>query len=450
MQHYDAETGDITMALTGESLITRPMRAFREPAYLGLLELLRDADVTFTNAEMLFHDYEGYPREESKGTYMRCAPEIAADLKWMGIDIVATANNHAFDFLTEGVLVNRHNLEAAGLVPAGTGENMAAARAAGYFDSARGRVGLVASTDDVNVPGGRAGNQRSDMRGRPGTNHIRVEKIYPLASADFDALKRIDESLGLKRARETLRKGRFPKHRWLESEDELYFAPSPEPPAVKFRRADETSRYVTEVDAEDWEGTLRSLKEARHHADWLLYSHHTGYQGETAFDPADHFIEMSHEAIDNGVDVVIGHGPHRDRGIEIYRGKPIFYSLGDFILQTDSIARQPADNYERFGLAADSLVSDFYAARTAGGTSEVRRVSWISFVPVLRWRAKQLRRIELYPVSLGMGLPRGTLGRPVLADVETAAEVIGNLQTYSAQFGTTIEFDGSKGIIEVG
>jgi hypothetical protein len=48
---YVSQGGDITLALTGESLITRRISRFREPLFLKLVEMLRGADVTFTNAE---------------------------------------------------------------------------------------------------------------------------------------------------------------------------------------------------------------------------------------------------------------------------------------------------------------------------------------------------------------------------------------------------------------
>ena len=184
-------------------------------------------------------------------------------------------------------------------------------------------------------------------------------------------------------------------------------------------------------------------------ADWVIFSHHNGFRGDTANDPSDHFVAMAREAIDNGADIVIGHGPHRDRGIEIHDGKPIFYSLGDFILQTDTITRQPADAYARFGLDWSNNVSEFYSTRSRGGTvsQEVRPEAWLSFVAVLRWSGRRLQRIELNPVSLGMktGLPQR--GRPVLADAETSEEILGNLQRYSDQFGTKIAREGNCGVI---
>jgi hypothetical protein len=47
----------------------------------------------------------------------------------------------------------------------------------------------------------------------------------------------------------------------------------------------------------------------------------------------DFLVELAHQAIDNGADAFVGHGPHVLRGVEIYKGKPIFYGLGEFFYQ---------------------------------------------------------------------------------------------------------------------
>ena len=51
--------------------------------------------------------------------------------------------------------------------------------------------------------------------------------------------------------------------------------------------------------------------------------------------PPDFLIELAHQSIDNGADAFVGHGPHILRGIEIYKGKPIFYDLGEFFREWD-------------------------------------------------------------------------------------------------------------------
>ena len=51
--------------------------------------------------------------------------------------------------------------------------------------------------------------------------------------------------------------------------------------------------------------------------------------------PPDFLVELAHQSIDNGADAFVGHGPHILRGIEIYKGKPIFYDLGEFFREWD-------------------------------------------------------------------------------------------------------------------
>ncbi len=71
---------DYTMALTGDSIITRRLSVYKEPGFLEMIELIRGADVAYTNIEMLFHDYESFPMNRSGGTYMRTDPEMAKEL----------------------------------------------------------------------------------------------------------------------------------------------------------------------------------------------------------------------------------------------------------------------------------------------------------------------------------------------------------------------------------
>ncbi len=82
------------MALTGDSIITRRLSVYEEPEFLKMVELIRGADVAFTNIEMLFHNYEGYPMHQSGCTYMRAEPGLAAELVWAGFDLGSLANNH--------------------------------------------------------------------------------------------------------------------------------------------------------------------------------------------------------------------------------------------------------------------------------------------------------------------------------------------------------------------
>ena len=448
---YESLSGDMTMALTGEALITRALSPFREAGFLSLVKQLREADVSFTNAEMLFHDYEGSPGVEHGGTWMRAEPRMIGELKWAGIDIAATAMNHAYDFGETGVLVNIANLKAHGMPYAGTGENLALATAPGYLDTPKGRVALIAACDHLQVPGGKAVDQRPDMKGKPGVNFIGVDVVYTVDRAAFAEMKRISQALGLEHAKQGRRHGRFPQHRHLDTETRYHFVPvrAAEEPCT-FQLGD-TFGISTACKADDLERNLTWVQDARRMSDWVLFSFHCGYHGATADEPADHLKELAHAVIDAGADVFIGHGPHRDKGIEIYQGKPIFYSLGDFILQNDTVLRQPADAYTRYQLGFKHTPADFYDARSGGQTrgQDVDIRNWQSVIAMPRWKARHLREIELHPIDLGMGLPMGQRGRPMAATDEVAQEILERFQHMSKPFDTVIEVVDGKGVIKV-
>ena len=98
---YDAEQGNISIAVAGDAMISRGMQSFREPQFLKLVEILRAADVSVANLEFLFHDYES-TWQWTGGTYTRSDPKNLRELKWMGLDAVLTANNHSYDFSEGG------------------------------------------------------------------------------------------------------------------------------------------------------------------------------------------------------------------------------------------------------------------------------------------------------------------------------------------------------------
>src|SRR5262245_22802333 len=186
---YASESGDITMAFTGETMLTRPLQPYQEERFLAVRSRLLTADVRFTNAEMLFHNYE-HPPASLYGMHMRCDPQFLLDLRWFGINLVSCGNNHAYDFGQAGVLTNAANLDAAGLIHAGTGRNYAEAVAPAYLETQRGRVALVSATTSGHLHG-RAGEQRRDVVGRPGVNLIRWINDWMVDADTFEGLQRM-------------------------------------------------------------------------------------------------------------------------------------------------------------------------------------------------------------------------------------------------------------------
>ena len=71
----------------------------------------------------------------------------------------------------------------------------------------------------------------------------------------------------------------------------------------------------------------------------IAYLH---FGNEYSNSPNDDQVKIAHELIDYGADVVIGSHPHVTQGIEMYNGKPIFYSLGNFIFDQSNTATHSA------------------------------------------------------------------------------------------------------------
>ena len=142
---YEAERGDISIAVVGDAMLSRRLRAFREPEFLKLVELLRGADLSIANLEFLFHDYE-HSWQWTRGTYTRSDPKNLNELKWMGINAVLTANNHSYDFSEGGYFTTLKHLDEIDIPHAGGGYDLDHARAPAYVDLPRGRVAIMSAS----------------------------------------------------------------------------------------------------------------------------------------------------------------------------------------------------------------------------------------------------------------------------------------------------------------
>nr|MBO2476909.1 capsule biosynthesis protein [Bacillota bacterium] len=438
----ESRSGRLVLAATGDSLITQRLSCFTEPEFLRLRGILQSADVRFTNMEMLFHNFEGYPQALSGGTWVCAHPSIFRELQWMSFNLFAWANNHTLDWGEGGLFATLRTLEEAGAVHAGVGRNLAEARRPAYLETNAGRVALVAMCSTFHEFN-RAGDSRPDVQGRPGLNPLRFETTVYVTAEQMRVLRQLDEELQLG-ARERLRV-------------RLGFRPPDPEGTLTFldRRfvVGEKPAVVTTPHQGDLEGNLRSIREARRQADWVLVSIHSHeMRGDDLERPAE-FIETAARAfIDEGAHAVIGHGPHVLQGIEIYKGAPIFYSLGNFIFQNDTVRHQPADFYERLGLGPDATVADLFDARSQKDTRgfPADRRYWETVVPVCTWENGVLTRIELYPVELGFQKPRPARGRPYLAGPERAEAIIKHLAALSEPYGTTIRWDPKGfGVVEL-
>jgi poly-gamma-glutamate synthesis protein (capsule biosynthesis protein) len=444
---YQSQKRSARLAFVGDLMLSRSLRPFVEPDYLCLVDLLRANDVAIGNLETVVRNpEEGHPNF-TMGTPMTTPPELLEDLQWMGIRLVSIANNHATDYGVKGVEAMVSHLREAGLRAAGAGPNLARARAPAYMDTPSGRVALVAATSFFQ-PWNTASDQRPDAQGRPGINPLGFGTTYVIPHADFDALQRMSDGLGLtqehaRHARQFYSKAELGER----SADRLTLL------GQKFRRG-ETYAVETRVSQIDAEANLRSIAEARRQADWVVFSFHSHEFGDGGrlsaqtdaglTDPAHFAIEFAHAAIEAGADVVTGHGPHLTLGTEVYRGRPIFYSLGNFIFQNDTVEQFPAESYRRFGLGHEATPADFLDARTdrdaRGFPAEAP--FWEGCLARVEFDNGQLARVELHPVDLGFGAGRAERGRPMLATGERADAILGRIERLSARHGTRLAREG--------
>ena len=456
---YESEGNDIQIACTGESLISRTLSKFREERFLKMVQMIRDADISFTNAECLFHKFEHAPNSvagggSATGTYMGTDPRIIKELQWAGFDVVSTANNHGSDYGDGGLLTNIKNLEEAGLPFAGSGRNMTEARAPVYVDTPKGRVALIAAADwgprgKGGTPwpfpmGVMAGEQSAYSMGRPGYNLIRQRPVFTVDKASFDALRRLSQQLGFEQE-----KGGHspwgPEERDVDSDTVFHFMDARYVLGDKFAMS-------TIAHKDDIEQNLKWVRDARRMAEWVLVSFHSHGASSNSDEPAEHGKQFARACIDAGADVFIGHGPHQDRGIEIYKNKLILHSLGDFILQNDTLLKVPYEAMTRMGLGWDNTPADWYDARAGNGTkARGNPKNWETALVMVEFKAGKLKEVRLHPVDLGMNAPRPQRGRPLLAEPggEVWKRILERFQKMSKPFGTEIRAEGDVGVIRL-
>jgi poly-gamma-glutamate synthesis protein (capsule biosynthesis protein) len=364
--------------------------------------------------------------------------------------MLSTASNHSYDFGENAVLTNIDYLDEQNMPQAGTGRNLAEARAPRYLETPKGRVALLSATTS-GPAGGRAGEQRRDISGRPGANYIRHTTEYVVDRPTFDALKQVSEALGFEQQKRD-KGGIFAAGGPVDTDTEFHLTglfPSYDSIShVKFTLGESVERHSS-PNWDDLEGTLQRVRDARRMAQWVVISVHSHESGATHDDPSEHLMTIARACIDAGADVFLGHGPHQDRAIEIYNGKPIFYALGDFFLQNDTVLLMPHDNLVRQGLGWEATPADFYDKRSANDTTgqTVQPIRWQTALARTTWRQGELAEIRLHPVDLGYGKARSERGRPVLAQDEVAQEVLERFQRLSAPFGTTVDLEDGVGVI---
>ncbi len=428
-----------TVTSVGDVMVKRTGASLEAAEFQNIFKLLKDADVTFGNMEGNLADLDHF---EGPLRGMMGDKDVAPSLKAMGFDLMNRANNHIFDSDTDGMYSTMAELDKAGIVHAGTGKNLEAARAPAYYDSPKGRVGLVAM-HAPHSPGGvesGATYRTGNIGGRPGLNPLNLTVFYHVNAEQLAALK------ALRRATYTAPTG--------TTNTSVLPDPASEPAdrvqllGVWYKIGTPGTRSF-EMDANDLRENLRSIKNGKYLSEFMIATCHCHQGPVTAQqwlfeDQLPNFlVDLAHQAIDNGADMFVGHGPHVLRGVEIYKGKPIFYGMGEFYYQWQH-------------MDAD-LMSGSWQGREVRGDSDVasrvsptwRPINFESMVAQSKYDKGKLVEVRLYPTSGAWDGPISQLGLPRTPSPEMAQKILSRVAALSKPLGTTLTIENNVGVIRV-
>ncbi|RVP45354.1 CapA family protein [Sinorhizobium medicae] len=426
-------THGFTLVAVGDLIVTRPLTKGHHPGFSEIVEILRNADVTFGNMETNILDirsFTGSPQAEHGGAYHVSLPDLAPDLKSMGFNMVSYANNHTFEWGVEGMRETCRALDQNGIVYAGVGENLAQASAARFLETPGGRVALVSCASTF-TPMSRACDPAGAAPGRPGLNPLRVEEYIVVPPAMFESLRQVRDAL--------------PNYGSGQSDpNRLGLA------GATYKIGDQPG-YSYLPNPADVADILRNTRQGKQFADFCIVTNHGHEPGNWSQQPPDYVQSFARQTIDAGADAYIVHGPHQLRGIEIYRGRPIFYSVGNFIMD-DLRTPVGADMFTAYGKdpRTDTDAEVTLAEMAQGYESDAGftdPIFYESVVAVNRFEDNRLAELRLYPIELGHSERFANRGVPRLARGQQGRAILQRIQDLSEVYGTEIVVEDDIGVI---
>jgi len=404
------QTGPITIALAGDLLITDPLGAAeRDQGFVAARSALRAATFAMANLEMNLRDANDPPSSDAQASRWPWGGERQAGfLRELGFDAVTLANDHAADYGVDAVLSTRRVLDAAGILHAGTGEDLAQARA----PLKAGRI-AVFGVAVSSMPDARATASRAEIKGRAGVNPLRYTAGITVDAATF----------------RTLSESAPPNAGSPAGESELKMA------GATVKKGDRTGVDFV-VDPADEREILEAIRAARRDADIVIVSIHAHEPSNASDEPATFVQRFARAAIDAGAVIVAGHGPHRLRGVEVHGGGVILYSLGNFFYQPLRVDFRAANPF-------DLGVNLFQAAVGAGSTSEAPNLPpndpswWHSALAVATVDSRRVTQLTLIPLDLGADKSLETRGIPRVVDAEGSG-ALEHARELSRSFGTEV------------
>lgn len=431
--------GDFKLVAIGDLLYSHPYAGDPDPKLRQVFDLIRSGDVTIGNKEGVFFDLKAFQDSGYGDGLLWGEAALGRDMKAMGVDMVSVANNHTMDWGWAGLRDCLRLLDDAGIVYAGAGRSLDEARAPGFLRTAKGVIGLVATTSTFK-PNAEANDALEDVPGRPGSSVLRWRVVHLVTAGQMALIRR------------------------LATEQSSAYEPAPAPGAGEvsfggqlYRLSDHAGLHY-EMNLYDLTALLQEVRAAKREANLVVFTIHT-HETATGDDddnpqPPDFLIQLAHDVVDAGADVFIGTGIHDLRGVEIYKGRPVFYGMSSFFINGEIKSMQQSaleayddkDDEPGSGVPGTATGSKgCYQVRAAGNPK-----TWYDgMVAVTDFEHGSARTVRLYPLDLGDTCDRSRRGLPHLADPAAARRILVDLQSYSVPFGTRITVEGSVGVIHI-
>ena len=421
-------TEPFTFATVGDIMIRRPVGQLGDAGFQALTKVMRAADSTYANMEGPIID-ESDPNYHGPGPVVGGSKTIIDDLKAMGIRVMTTANNHTMDGGNEGMLRTNRLLDAARITHAGSGKDLTEARQAQVGITPKGTIGVVGmySID----PSSNRSSRYYDARDKwPGLNPLHVTPYNIVTAEQIGSLRKIRDASYAHRSEVTVPVAPVPAN---EKPDELLLFGS------RYKVGENVGSLTYTIDRSDLDGIMRSIRVGKQNSDFMVVAIHA-HQNSFSYQAYSHdnstpdfLIELAHKAIDNGADVFVGHGIHTLRGVEIYKGKPIFYGVASFV-QHEGPAIEVTDP-SRAPVVQQSREPD---------NKEV-------LLTTSRYEGGKLVEVRLYPVDCGIDgtRPVSKAGLPMTPSPEQAHRILKHVQELSKPFGTAISIEDNVGVIHV-
>jgi poly-gamma-glutamate synthesis protein (capsule biosynthesis protein) len=367
---------EIVVTVAGDLFLTSALAPPDRDAE-AVAEVMRSAHASFANLENGLSTV-GAPELGGfrQGDALRGHPALVAELVRLGLSAVSLANNHTGNYGREALIETLETLDRAGLAHAGAGRNADEAFAPAIVTVRDRRIAFLSL---YSYYYNFEANDVADAT-RPGIARSRAYDVALQVPSGYETTWRD------------------------ESPYRIDLRPNP-------------SQIVMAPLHEDVERMSAALRAAKTRADVVILSVHIHWGRHNRADLPVQQQALARAAIDAGADVFVGHGPHILRGIEIYRNRPILYSIANFMLR-------PAE-----GRAADAAKSD----RPALGRESV--VARLALAP------GKAPTVELLPVHIGAD------GRPRFAADARGTRILHTVSALSAALGTTITQEDWRGVV---